>query len=66
VYPSNWPRCRCGAYTIDGKATCGDFRCGLAAQRLLMQELDQRRYELIEEDEADEELEQLVREVEER
>lgn len=27
MYPSNWPRCICGDYALDGKATCGRSDC---------------------------------------
>lgn len=32
MYPEDWPRCACGDYALDGKATCGRADC-MAAQR---------------------------------
>lgn len=28
LYPDGWPRCGCGDFTLDGKATCGRVGCG--------------------------------------
>lgn len=33
-YPAGWPLCWCGAPTLDGKATCGNARCGGATEIL--------------------------------
>ncbi len=29
-YPPDWPRCACGDFALDGKATCGRVECGYA------------------------------------
>lgn len=26
-YPQDWPRCKCGDFCLDGKATCGRVEC---------------------------------------
>jgi len=27
MYPPGWPKCACGDYALDGKATCGRVEC---------------------------------------
>lgn len=31
-YPPDWPRCVCGDFALDGKATCGRVECKLGSR----------------------------------